>query len=291
MIDTSKLKYYKTLCEKGALDDQQKDLDDIINTLEEKQFEYLKRLETAKDEERKDEINELLNTIDLQLKELVSLKTVISSGIIIESKSETAAEVKEDKTQIEESVAGKESNEGKKGKTGLVLAVFALVAVVAIAAVFMINGKNADQSTATNGDTATAEASTNEDENTVKLGVQWIQDIGEEFFSGVYITNVTNQTLIDGGLQPGDRIITINGENARTLDEARAVIVKHNPGDEAVLVVDRDGNQETIKGLFIKSSERLPNKTSGETVFTLDGSRVKVTFLENKKIEVEYEVP
>ena len=99
MIDTSKLKYYKTLCEKGVIAEQQNNLDEIMDALEEKQFEYLKRLETTKDESRKDEINELLSIIDLQLKEIGSLKSAISSGIIIESVDSSAKETKTDTKQ------------------------------------------------------------------------------------------------------------------------------------------------------------------------------------------------
>ena len=56
MIDISRLKYYETLCDKGIIGEDINDIDTIMHTLEEKQFEYFKRLETTNNEERKEEI-------------------------------------------------------------------------------------------------------------------------------------------------------------------------------------------------------------------------------------------
>ena len=282
-IDTSKLKYYKTLCEQGVISAQQDDLDVIMSLLEEKQFEYLKRLETTNDESRKDEINEILNVIELQIKEISSLSAALRAGILIDSKAETIpTDYKRNDLLIAE-----DNKENKKSKMGLIIAAVVIVAVVMSAAIFLLD-KSTSDNTVSKDQGVTSEADSNNSEET-KLGVQWVQDIGPEFFSGLYITNVRNQTLIDGGMQPGDRLVTVNGENVKTDEECHAVISKYNPGDEAVVVIDRDSNQKTINGVFIKASEQLPEKTSGEVTFTLNGKQVRITFLGNSQLEIDYQ--
>ena len=75
MINPSKLKNYNALCEIGVLtDSEHESIDSLISEIEEKQFEYLKRLETTTDEERKDDLNSKLVIIELQLKELALLR-------------------------------------------------------------------------------------------------------------------------------------------------------------------------------------------------------------------------
>ena len=294
MIDTSKLKYYKTLCEKGVIAEQQNNLDEIMDALEEKQFEYLKRLETTKDESRKDEINELLSIIDLQLKEIGSLKSAISSGIIIESVDSSAKETKTDTKQENAIVTENESKHEKKGKTGLIVAVIALIAVVVIAATFMFNNKG-NQNTSDNTSTANSENSTNDEENKAKIGLytftaeevrQAWKDMGEEddwdyLLDGSYIYDITNQHLIDGGVQIGDRVITLNGENVKTADDLTNIVSKYKPGDEAVLVVARGFEQLTINAVFISAAETLEPRNSGEEIVEIDGRPYRFAYSED----------
>ena len=285
MIDTSKLKYYKSLCENGVLDKRQNDLDDIMNTLEEKQFEYLKRLETTKDESRKDEINEILNTIDLQLKEIGSLKSAISAGIIIDPKN---ASVTDDKKKNEDTLEAKDNKENKgkkKSKTGIIITVVVIAIAVAAVAVFMLNGKTGNQNTATD----------DEDNNATKIGIAWFygpdvqkqaeeQDAwveGANLSKGLYVYDIANQSLIDGGLQLGDRLLTLNGEAVDTEEKAVAVINEYQPGDEALLVVSRGFDEVTVKGKFVSPSELLDYKTSGEATFEIDGRPFRVTYGED----------
>ena len=299
-MNYSKLKYYKELCEKGIINEEQKNLDGIMNALEEKQFEYLKRLETTKDEERKDEINELLNTIDLQLKEVASLKAAISSGIIVESANEEKTAVQNDDKEVTIKPAEKKdinnSKERKKNKIGLIAAVIALIAVVAIGAMFVLNGKNDNSGTATGNDTATTgESASDEDENAAKIGLitfsaeecrQAWKEMGEEddwdyLLDGLYISDITNQSMIDAGAQIGDRIITLNGENIKTRDDLANVNAKYKPGDEAILVVARGFEQVTCNGSFIRSSETLPSRDSGEEIVQIDGRPYRFAYSED----------
>ena len=84
-MDYSKLKYYTKLCEKGVIEKEPENLDGIITLLEEKQFEYLTRLETTKDESRKDEINETLDLLyDSMISNLETLEGHVSEPEINE---------------------------------------------------------------------------------------------------------------------------------------------------------------------------------------------------------------
>ena len=288
-MDISKLKYYKPLCEKGIIDEQQKGLDDIINTLEEKQFEYLKRLETTKDEGRKDEINEVLNIIDLQLKELAAIKTTLSSGIIsgVENDNSTreANPLYEDQKEIKDDEKSKARvNTREKGSSKVIIAIAVLACVIAVSAFAITKSINKLSDTNPTETAEVAEESTdNENSDQTVIGINGIDDglsAQEQFENqgpeedilseGIYVFDITNKTLIDGGLELGDLIISLNGEKVLLFDDLDNVTNRYKPGDEAILVIERNHEQKTINGQFITEAERLAPRT-GKGSFKING--------------------
>jgi membrane-associated protease RseP (regulator of RpoE activity) len=60
------------------------------------------------------------------------------------------------------------------------------------------------------------------------------------------------------GLEPGDHIVSIDGEPVATFDELREVVVA-SPGDEVELVVERDGEElvlDAVLGSRVRNGER-----------------------------------
>lgn len=87
---------------------------------------------------------------------------------------------------------------------------------------------------------------------------------------GYYILSIQNQSLLDGGLELGDKIITLNGIPIYTREDLSNVKEKCKPGDEAVLVVSRNDKEVTVTGKFISEDELLPDKT-GIVSFEING--------------------
>lgn len=306
MIDTSKLKYFNMLCEKGIIDEKQNDLDSIMDSLEEKQFECLKRLETTKDERRKEEINETLNIIDLQLKEISSLKSAIDSGIIITSKDELtpkAGGVAEQNNRVGTEQRDNDNRERKKGKIGLIAIAIAIVAVVAIAGLFIINGSRDNQNTASNDNTENTEESTsdNENDNSAKIGFGYLygeecqqlieaEGVEEKLFQdGIYIVDITNPALAEAGAKIGDRVVTLNGVDVSTIEEISAITSQYKPGDEVVLVVSRNSDNVTINTKLVSKSELQPSRTTGEETVLIEGRMVRISYFEDSYgINVSY---
>ena len=284
-MDCTKLKYYEKLYEKGIIENEPENLDSIISTLEEKQFEYFKRLETAKDESRKDEINETLNMIDLQLKELAAIKTAINAGILVEHENKPKRIIESDvQNQDNESIKlanGNSANSDKKSKKGITIAIIVLVAVVAIATVFMLSQKNANQNTTTN-DVATEEEQTSDADSGAKLNLypadsDYLKQASGGFFDipdGVYILGLDNDSLINAGIQPGDRIISIDGREIKTSDEAYASDGK-KPGDELILVVKRGDKEITAVGQYGSDSDLT---ATGTIEYEIEGYKCKFNY-------------
>lgn len=167
MIDTSKLKYYKVLCEKGVLDESQNDLDGILCKLEERRLECLKRFETTIDEGKKDDINELLRIIDLQKKEIEDIKVAISSGIFIEnsepdgnsSRQDTLERQAEKGEQRDKPIITKSASDKKKKSIPIIAAVLC-VAIVAV--FFLLHSMNSEKNSLSSDSTEVANESVNE---------------------------------------------------------------------------------------------------------------------------------
>jgi putative serine protease PepD len=51
----------------------------------------------------------------------------------------------------------------------------------------------------------------------------------------------------EAGLEEGDRLVSIDGEELRDATSVTAAIRSHDPGDEITIVVDRDGDEETLQ--------------------------------------------
>ena len=140
MYNIKSLSYYSILCEKGIIEDQQQDLNSFCGLLQDKQFEYLKRLETTKVEDRKKEINEILNIIDMQLEEANQIKGFIASGIVTDN--EESEEVMTQTTDIKEDQENKAQQKPAEKKR-IRLIVIGIIILIAIALlVFLIAGQS-----------------------------------------------------------------------------------------------------------------------------------------------------
>ena len=64
---------------------------------------------------------------------------------------------------------------------------------------------------------------------------------------GVYIVQVVQGGAGDqAGLQQGDRIIQFDGEEVSTSAEVKAILREHQIGDRVEMVIDRDGETQTV---------------------------------------------
>ena len=104
----------------------------------------------------------------------------------------------------------------------------------------MLNKEKPDQSADTN-ETEAADDEQSEEENVAvewTFGVLTVEDIvdnSDEFTHGLYVVDILNQTLIDGGLQLGDRLLSINGKYVGTKwDELDAVLDSEYNGPDEV---------------------------------------------------------
>lgn len=74
----------------------------------------------------------------------------------------------------------------------------------------------------------------------------------------------------DAGLQPGDRIVSIDGTAVATAAEASAII-RESPGDELAIVVERDGAEQTIDVTPLLTA-RTVTDDNGTALTNADGS-------------------
>ena len=167
MIDTSRLKYYKVLCEKGVLDESVNDLDGILCKLEERRLECLKRFEMTKDEGKKDDINELLRIIDLQKKEIEDIKVAISSGIFLENSEpdddssieDTLVRQAEKGEQHDKPIIAKSKSYKKKKSIPIIVAV---LCIALVAMVFLLKNINSEKNSLNSDSTEVANEAGNE---------------------------------------------------------------------------------------------------------------------------------
>ena len=223
--------------------------------------------------------------IDLQLKELAAIKTAVNAGILVEHENKPKQAVEsEDQNQDNESIKSaydNSTNTDKKSKKGISIAIVVLVAVVAIAAVFMLNGKNANQNTASN-DATTEEEHTSDADSGAKLNLypadsDYLKQTSGGFFDipeGVYILGLDNDSLINAGIQPGDRIISIDGREIKTSDEVSASEGK-KPGDELILVVKREDKEITAVGQYGSDADFT---ATGTIEYEIEGYKCKFNY-------------
>lgn len=107
----------------------------------------------------------------------------------------------------------------------------------------------------------------------------WVD--GFDLQDGLYVIDITNRSLIEGGLQLGDRIITLNGETIQTEEDLQRVVKMFQPGDDATVVVSRESEEVTVEGVFVLPFELLPEKQSGNEVFNIDGRKFRITYSED----------
>ena len=77
------------------------------------------------------------------------------------------------------------------------------------------------------------------------LGIEGGDGVGEE--SGALVAAVQpGSPADDAGLQPGDVVVGVDGEEITNFGELGVIIRQHAPGDELELVVNRDGERQDI---------------------------------------------
>ncbi len=68
---------------------------------------------------------------------------------------------------------------------------------------------------------------------------------------GVYVYRVSlNAPAGKAGIQPGDVILQLDGKEVNSVTELRNAIADHNVGDKVTLVIDRNGNQQTVEAVL-----------------------------------------
>lgn len=91
----------------------------------------------------------------------------------------------------------------------------------------------------------------------------WMYQVSE---TGVYVYSVTDGSPAqEGGLQSGDRIVSINGTEVSTASEVKAILQECSVGDTLTFVVSRNGTQVTltvIAGEYTPSSDSNSSSSS-----------------------------
>ncbi|MFM9878291.1 MAG: M50 family metallopeptidase [Rhodoglobus sp.] len=77
---------------------------------------------------------------------------------------------------------------------------------------------------------------------------------------------------LEAGIQPGDRIVSVNGEPITEWDEATAII-RASPGEAITIVVDRDGTENTLDATPLLT-ERYVFDSQGAIVTDANGNPV-----------------
>jgi regulator of sigma E protease len=78
------------------------------------------------------------------------------------------------------------------------------------------------------------------------------------------VNSVESGTMAaDVGLQQGDRILSVDGENIEAWNEFREVLATKQPGDEVVLLVERDGEQQEFSGTLSADEQNLERAIVG----------------------------
>lgn len=239
---------------------------------------------------------------DIRKKELLKLGNKQANDPELVKEPEEVKEpehVKELEQIVEQTDNAESSNKketgdsrAKKGESrkGLIAVIAVIVLLAACGtAILMLNKEKPNQSADTNETESTDVEQSEEEKVTAEwtFGVITVEDIvdnSDEFTHGLYVVDILNQTLIDSGLQLGDRLLSINGKNVGTKwSELDAVLEEEyngtGPDDwEIALVVDRNGTEKTIKGTLIEPSKQLEQKTSGTVSFYVDGVYLKMTY-------------
>jgi putative serine protease PepD len=80
---------------------------------------------------------------------------------------------------------------------------------------------------------------------------------GVEGDAGAFVTEVVpGSAAADGGLEPGDVIVEIDGAEVEESGDVRDAIVEHEPGDEVELRILRDGDEQTVEVTLGRRGDR-----------------------------------
>jgi serine protease Do len=75
-----------------------------------------------------------------------------------------------------------------------------------------------------------------------------LERLGIETDTGAFVTDIVpNSGAEAAGVQPGDVIVEIDGEEVETPTDVGEMILDHEPGDEIEIVVEREGEELTIE--------------------------------------------
>jgi hypothetical protein len=91
----------------------------------------------------------------------------------------------------------------------------------------------------------------------VRLGIQ--PGMGGDLQTGILIEGVSAGTsAADAGIQPGDILLTWNGEELSSMASLMQCLQRHKPGDVVKMTLNREGQQMTIDVTLKASSGRRP---------------------------------
>lgn len=267
MINVEKLKYYKELKELGIVNSEEfENIDDAIAFLEEKQFELLQRIESTKDKDRKIELQGADATIEEQLSELSTIQEALQSGIIADTKKPNNVT---EETKVK-----------KSGKKKIIIGAIIAIICIAGAALIISNMSDEEQATTTNENAAeetlvTDDTSSDEDAATLGFSIFSVfkdtqEELGTDIEQGVYILEPLTKEM-EEAVEPGDRIVSLNGVIIDTEEKLFEEKEKYKPGEPFVLVIRRDGEDKTINGTFKSYNDVKDPTLTGEKKLKIDG--------------------
>ena len=86
---------------------------------------------------------------------------------------------------------------------------------------------------------------------------------------GIYVVDVVSGSGADkAGLQPGDRIVSIDGSEIASRDDVTAIIDQHTAGDTISITVARDGQMVTVSAIAPKQVYRSISGTQNSLLFS-----------------------
>lgn len=121
--------------------------------------------------------------------------------------------------------------------------------------------------------------------NPQEMNAQLAQKAGMKDIKGVYVAGITpNGAAEKAGIQPGDVLTRINGNEVNTVTQLMESVRQYRPGDEVKIQVVRNGRPDNVKVRLlnesgstdmVKKGERFFNATFGLVLQPLNNQEMK----------------
>lgn len=115
------------------------------------------------------------------------------------------------------------------------------------------------------------------------------QEENLDFTEGVFIDSVMNESAADkAGLQPGDVVVEIDGNEITKASELQEMVARHRPGDEVDIVVIRDGNRLERSATLqnIEGNTKVASEKRGEMQSVLGAELVALSDDQARKLNI-----